>query len=394
MSAPRSGRPRRPGPPRHAPKPPPAPKLTARAVAMRCLQRIDHEGAYANLVTAAELADSGLSDRDRRFVTDLVYGTTRMRRACDTLIDRFVSQQPSPEVRTLLRLGAYQLHFAGVPAHAAVGETVELAPIRARGFVNAVLRRVSDTPMTQWPSEAVRLSYPDWIVQRLVAELGEAEAMATLAIMNEPPEVTERDDGYTQDLGSQWVASAVPAEEGELVLDVCAAPGGKATAIAGIGAVVIAADLQPQRVGLIASNIVRVAASTAFPVVADATRTPFRAGCADHVLIDAPCSGLGTLRRRADARWRIQPTDVPELAQLQQRIIDAGAPLVKVGGTLIYSVCTLLAEESIAHTVPAGFEPIGDRPFGQWQPFAHGWRVLPHEAGTDGMVLIRYRRTS
>lgn len=139
---------------------------------MRCLQRIDHEGAYANLVVAAELGDCGLSDRDRRFVTELVYGTTRMRRACDALIDRFVSQQPSPEVRTLLRLGAYQIHFAGVAAHAAVGETVELAPQRARGFVNAVLRRVADTPMQQWPSEAVRLSYPDWIVQRLVAELG------------------------------------------------------------------------------------------------------------------------------------------------------------------------------------------------------------------------------
>ncbi|CAB4364471.1 MAG: hypothetical protein F2681_09530 [Actinobacteria bacterium] len=376
-----------------APRPAP-PKLSARAVAMRCLQRIDHEGAYANLVTAAELADSGLSDRDRRFVTDLVYGTTRMRRACDALIDRFVSQQPSPEVRTLLRLGAYQIHFAGVPAHAAVGETVELAPIRARGFVNAVLRRVSDTPMHQWPSEAVRLSYPDWIVQRLIAELGEVDAMATLAIMNEPPEVTEREDGYTQDLGSQWVVSAVPAEEGELVIDVCAAPGGKATGIASIGAFVIAADLQPQRVGLIASNILRVAASTAVPVVADATQSPFRSGCADHVLIDAPCSGLGTLRRRADARWRMQPAEVPVLAALQQRIIDESAPLVKPGGTLTYSVCTLLAEESIEHSVPAGFVPITDRPLGEWQSFGDGWRVLPHDAGTDGMVVIRYRRES
>lgn len=365
---------------------------TARSVAMRCLQRIDHEGAYANLVVAAELDGSRLSDRDRRFVTELVYGTTRMRRACDALVDRFVAQPPSPEVRTLLRLGAYQLHFAGVAAHAAVGESVELAPQRARGFVNAVLRRVANTPMQQWPSDAVRLSYPDWIVERLTAELGEADALAALAIMNEPAEVTERDDGYIQDLGSQWVAAAVPARAGELVLDVCAAPGGKATFIAATGATVVAADLQPHRVALIADNIARVAASTAHPLVADATRSPFREGCADHVLIDAPCSGLGTLRRRADARWRIQPADVVELGALQRRIIDASAELVKPGGTLVYSVCTLLAEESIAHRAPVGFEVIAEPPPGTWRPFGEGWRVLPHDAGTDGMIVVRYRK--
>ncbi len=366
--------------------------VTARSVAFRCLQRIDHEGAYANLVVSAELDRGRLSDRDRRFVTELVYGTTRMRRACDALVDRFVASDPSPEVRTVLRLGAYQLHFAGVAAHAAVGETVELAPKRARGFVNAVLRRVANTPV-QWPNDATRLSYPDWIVDRLVEELGQDDAMASLATMNEPAEVTEREDGYVQDLGSQWVAAAVPASQGEIVIDVCAAPGGKATAIAARGAVVIAADLQPHRVGLIAQNLVHVAATTAFPIVADATRSPFRAGCADHVLIDAPCSGLGTLRRRADARWRVQAKDVSELAELQRRILEESAELVRPGGTLTYSVCTLLAAESIDHPVPEGFDVIADRPAaGKWRPFGHGWRVLPHDAGTDGMILLRYRR--
>ena len=178
---------------------------SARLVAFRCLQRIDHEGAYANLVTASE--------RDRKFVSELVYGTTRMRRACDALVDRFVSTTPSPEVRTVLRLGAYQLHFAGVPAHAAVGETVELAPKRARGFVNAVLRRVSSTPMT-WLSDAVRLSYPDWIVQRLTEELGYDDAIAALTIMNKAPSVTERDDGYIQD--GRSARSGRPADTGRL----------------------------------------------------------------------------------------------------------------------------------------------------------------------------------
>lgn len=366
---------------------------SARMVAFRCLQRIDHEGAYANLVAAAELQRSKLAERDRKFVTELVYGTTRMRRACDALVDRFVSSTPSPEVRTVLRLGAYQLHFAGVPAHAAVGETVELAPKRARGFVNAVLRRVASTPMT-WPSDAVRLSYPDWIFQRLVDELGHDDGLATLAVMNDAPPVTERDDGYVQDLGSQWVAAAVPAREGELVLDVCAAPGGKATGIATTGATVVAADLQLQRVGLITDNAHRLGTSDVLALAADATHPPFRPATFDHVLIDAPCSGLGTLRRRADARWRIQPSDVADLCALQQRIIDASAPLVTPGGTLTYSVCTLLAEESTAHQFPEGFLPIAERPEGEWRPFGHGWRVLPHDADTDGMILLRYRRSS
>ncbi|MCE9622015.1 MAG: hypothetical protein K8R99_06715 [Actinomycetia bacterium] len=366
--------------------------MTARLVAFRCLQRIDHQGAYANLVLASELDRSKLSDRDRHFVTELVYGTTRMRRACDALVDRFVSKSPSPEVRTVLRLGAYQLHFAQVPAHAAVGETVELAPKAARGFVNAVLRRVADTPM-QWPSDAVRLSYPDWLVDRLIAELGHDDAMASLAMMNEAPSVTERDDGYTQDLGSQWVAAAVPAMAGDTVLDVCAAPGGKSTAIAARGAFVVAADLQPQRVGLIAANVSRLAATDVAPIVADATRPPFAVQTFDHVLIDAPCSGLGSLRRRADARWRITATDVDDLAVLQQQMINACAPLVKVGGSMVYSVCTLLAAESVDHTIPEGFEPMIDSPVGQWRTYGDGWRLLPHDAGTDGMIVLRYRRT-
>jgi 16S rRNA (cytosine967-C5)-methyltransferase len=240
----------------------------------------------------------------------------------------------------------------------------------------------------------VRLSYPDWIVERLIAELGQDDAMATLTTMNEAPSVTEREDGYTQDLGSQWVARAVPAREGDLVLDVCAAPGGKATGIATTGATVIAADLQPQRVGLIVENAERLGTSDVLPLAADATHPPFTPASFDHVLIDAPCSGLGTLRRRADARWRITAKDVAELAVLQQRIIGTCAPLVKPGGTLIYSVCTLLVAESTAHTFPDGFAPITEEPAGEWRPFGDGWRVLPHDADTDGMVLLRWRRAT
>jgi 16S rRNA (cytosine967-C5)-methyltransferase len=243
-----------------------------------------------------------------------------------------------------------------------------------------------------WPSDAVRLSYPDWIVERLVAELGHDDAIGTLTAMNDAPSATERDDGYTQDLGSQWVAAAVPAVDGQRVLDVCAAPGGKATAIAATGAFVVAADLQPKRVGLIAANAQRLGALDLAAAVADGTAPPFAPGSFDHVLVDAPCSGLGTLRRRPDARWRIRPTDVTELATLQHRIVAAISPLVAPGGALVYSVCTLLADEAVPHAALADFEPITDRPEGEWRPFGAGWRVLPHDAGTDGMILLRYRR--
>jgi len=355
----------------------------ARQVAYRCLQRIDHEGAYANLLLQGELGRSRLSERDRGFVTELVYGTTRMRRACDALIDRFLVKEPQPSLRTLLRLGAYQLHFAGVAPHAAVGETVELAPKAARGFVNAVLRRVGDTPML-WPNDAVRLSYPDWIVERLRQELG-SDADAALERMNEPAPVSVRADGYRQDLASQWVAAAVEAAAGERIADLCAAPGGKATAMAANGAEVIAADLQLHRARLI---------DGVPTVVADATSPPFAADSFDKVLVDAPCSGLGALRRRADARWRITESDIAELAALQREILLAAAPLVRPGGWLVYSVCTLTAEESIDHPIPVGFEPLTIAPSPEWRGYGHGWRVLPHDHDTDGMVLIRYRRMS
>lgn len=367
---------------------------SARQVAFDALKRIDADGAYANLVLGAMLERSGLAEHDRRFVTELVYGTTRMRRACDALIDRFVASPPDASTRTLLRLGAYQLEFAGVPPHAAVGETVALASKRVRGFVNAVLRKVSTVDMV-WPSELARLSYPDWIGNLLIDELGDDAAMRSLARMNEAASVTVRDDGYVQDPSSQWVGAAVEAITGERVLDTCAAPGGKATALAATGASVVAADLRPGRVRLIVENARRLGLDDVAVVAADATTPPFVLPSFDAVLIDAPCSGLGALRRRPDARWRIEPSDVPELADLQRRILTASAPLVRPGGRLVYSVCTLTAAESIDHPIPDGFE-IDDRqpPVGEWSPFGHGWRVLPHEADTDGMVLIRYRRIS
>ncbi len=368
---------------------------TARRVALDALRRIEADGAYANLVLGPMLSSSGLADMDRRFVTELVYGTTRMRRACDAVIDRFVTSPPDDATRSVLRLGAYQLIFAGVAPHAAVSETVGLAPKRTRGFVNAVLRKVARLSIAEmsWPSDGARLSYPDWMVELFRAELGD-DAVPALERMNQAPPVTERADGYVQDESSQWVAAAVGAAAGDLVLDVCAAPGGKATAMAVPGANVFAADQRFGRARMVQENARKLELD--LPVVAaDGAAPPFRPRVFDAVLLDAPCSGLGALRRRADARWRIQPNDITELAALQAELLSSSAVLVAPGGRLVYSVCTITAAESVDHLTPTGFEvdPTSP-PVGNWRPFEQGWRVLPHDSDTDAMVMIRYRRTS
>ncbi len=368
---------------------------SARRVALDALRRIESDGAYANLVLGPMLASSGLGDMDRRFVTELVYGTTRMRRACDAVIDRFVTSPPDEATRSVLRLGAYQLVFAGVAPHAAVSETVGIAPKRTRGFVNAVLRKVARLSVgdMSWPSDGARLSYPDWIVELFRRELDD-DATAALERMNQAPPVTERADGYVQDESSQWVAAAVEAATGELILDLCAAPGGKATAIASGGATVIAGDRRVGRARLVAENA-RTLGREIPVIAADGVAPPLRPGSFHAVLLDAPCSGLGALRRRADARWRIRPGDVTDLAMLQGRLLESAATLVAPGGRLVYSVCTITAAESVDHPTPSGFEVDPSRPsVGTWRAFRQGWRVLPHDADTDGMVMIRYRRVS
>ncbi len=374
---------------------------SARATAYEALRRIEDGGAYANLVLGGVLERSGLDERDRGFVTELVYGTTRMRRACDFLCERYLTRPVDPEVRTLLRLGAYQLAFAGVAPHAAVGETVELAPRKVRGFLNAVLRRVAEHPgATAWPDAATRLSQPDWIVERLIADLGEAEALAALEAMNEPASTTRRDDGYVQDEASQLVAAAVEAQPGEMVADLCAAPGGKATLLAGTGAHVVAADMRSGRLGLVGDNARRTGVTGHLSVVcADATRPAFRPGAFDRVLLDAPCSGLGSLRRRPDARWRIDAGSPTRLAELGQRMLSAALGLLRPGGTLVYSVCTLTAEEtsdvaSAFTEAHAQFVTALPNPEGPWRPWGTGGLLLPQDAGTDGMALFRWRTGS
>ena len=365
-------------------------------MALAVLDRIDVDGAYANLALSAALDRSNLDDRDRRFATELVYGTTRMRRACDYLVDRFLAHPPEARARNALRLGAYQLVFGAVPAHAAVSETVGVSPRPARGLVNAVLRKVADSPV-RWPDDATRLSVPDWVLDRLVSDLGRDEALAAVTAMNEPAVAVERADGYVQDPASQLVADSVAARRGDRVLDLCAAPGGKATVLAGAGAQVVAADVHPARAGLVSANGRRLDLMDRISVVvADGTRPPFLPGGFERVVVDAPCSGLGSLRRRPDLRWRVDAASVQRLADLQRRLLAAAGGLVRPGGSLVYAVCTLTAAEStdidtwLAHERP-DLTPIGP-PGGPWQPWGRGAILLPQTAGTDGMCLFRYLR--
>jgi 16S rRNA (cytosine967-C5)-methyltransferase len=367
--------------------------LESRQLAIAAMIRIENGGAYANLMLPDMLAKSSLSGEDRRFVTQLVYGTTRMKRSCDHLVDRFLLGDADDQVRAALRIGAFQLAFLGTPPHAAVDATVSAVTGGGRKVVNAVLRRVAEAPVA-YPSDAVRLSYPDWVVAELETSLGQAEAVAALEAMNLPAKTTTRDDGYVQDAASQQVVAAVGAGPGELVVDLCAAPGGKATGLAAAGATVLAGDRKASRVSLVVANVERLG-SEVVPVVADGRFPPFAQQSADRVLVDAPCSGFGSLRRRPDARWRIEPEAPERLAELQVELVNAGLALLKPGGVLTYSVCTFGATEGrdVIHQVMAGRENLELLPLpdDRWIDQDGIGLLLPTIDGSDGMMLAQIR---
>ena len=367
----------------------------SRALALKVLGRIEKDSAFANLALRTALDNSELDERDKALVTELVYGVTRMRRSCDFLIDRFISKKLHPDVRTILRLGAYQLYWMKVPDHAAVNDSVSLAPKWAKGLCNAVLRKVAKETV-DWPTKAIEYSYPDWIVKRLDSDLGEHEASEALRCMNSSKSATLREDGYFQDAASQLVSDLLTQEgnwgEGP-VIDICAAPGGKATAAVSAGFPVIAADSSLKRLKLARSNSIKLNIKLPL-VVSDGTDLPFRKGEASRVIVDAPCSGLGVLRRRADARWRIKEDDLAVLADLQLKLLCSALTMVKSGGLLIYSVCTLTNLETIE--VDEKFRNLvdvqetGDLPL-PWRKHGRGGMILPQDLDSEGMSVFCYR---
>jgi 16S rRNA (cytosine967-C5)-methyltransferase len=289
----------------------------------------------------------------------------------------------------------YQLVFVEVPPHAAVNTTVSAAPVRARRLVNAVLRKVSAETDRTWPDDATRLSYPDWLVERLRHDLGIEPADAALAAMNVAAPATARADGYTQDESSQIVGAAVGASVGERVSDTCAAPGGKATAMAASGALVVASDIRASRVSLIATNRAQLDARSLVVAIADGTRLPYRDASFDRALVDAPCSGLGALRHRPDARWRIDEAAPDRLAALQFELVREAGRVVKPGGVVLYSVCTLTDAETVAvdERVARELPQLTPTPLGEpWQVRGRGGQILPQTRSTDGMFAVRYER--
>ncbi len=373
--------------------------VVARSAAVEVLVAVA-EGARTPEALDRVLSRRGnLEPRDRALVTEMAHGTVRMSRALDILFDPLLNREIDTDVRALLRLGTYQIHWMGTPPHAAVSATVGAARAQVRGLVNAVLRRVSriDLAKIDWPSEGVRLSYPEWLVERVTADLG-ADAVPALEAMNLPQRAPARSDGYVQGLASVWVADEVPVGEGAVILDLCAAPGGKSTALAGRGAQVIAADRSPARVGVLDRVAERYGQDRIRVMVADATEPAVRTGSVGAVLVDAPCSGLGALARRSDARWRLREGDPDRLAELQKRILPAAAEVVRPGGVLVYAVCTLTRAESVDVAAiidrRPDFEPMEAEHPDRWRPWGTGGLVLPQDHGTDGMAVFRWRRAA
>jgi 16S rRNA (cytosine967-C5)-methyltransferase len=389
------------------------------------VRRTFEEDAYTDRAFRA-LAER-LDSRDRAFAMQLAYGTVQRVRPLDHAIEtlgRRPVRKLDPPVRAALRLGAYQLAYMGsVPRHAAVNETVELVRAagleRAVAFTNAVLRRLGEGMEELLaglgeaePAEAaLKHSYPDWVAETWWREWGPEDALNLMRAQNEPPETAVRtpegsrvldeipedwiEEGrvWPQSRGSQLAGSAVGAEPGERVLDLCAAPGGKATQLAELAAEVVAVEKHPGRARELTENAARLGATNLEVVVADALELPSDLAGFDRVLVDAPCSGLGVLNSRPDLRWRAEP-----LPDLQKSLLRVALERVKPGGTVTYSVCTIngLENEQVVDLVGAELEDLG----AEFPDYRHPRRpefllTLPHVHGTSGFFVARLRpRTS
>lgn len=374
----------------------------ARRVALNVLVRVFEEGAYADRAFAGEAA--GLEERDRAFAQRLAYGATQRVRTLDYALEevggRSVAELDIP-VRAALRLGAYELAFMdSVPTRATVNEAVELARAtgasRATGLVNAVLRRatgiaklIDDLPEGTPQEAALKHSYADWIAETWWREWGADEALALMRAQNEAPERVVRPAGtgsWPQSRGSQLAGRSVGVQPGERVLDLCAAPGGKTTQLAEQAAEVVAVEFHPGRAKELKENVKRLGFEHVTVVTADARELPPELTGFDRVLVDAPCSGLGVLASRPDLRWRAQP-----LPALQLELLRVAAERVKPGGSITYSVCTIVKEENEDVVDASGLEvePLDGE-------FAHPRRpefllTLPSKHGTSGFFIARIR---
>lgn len=315
---------------------------TSRELAYDILLRV-HQGAFADDSLRAMRADS---QQDLNLANELVYGVLRFQLQLDFLIAHYAgnTKKLDIEVRLALRLGVYQIrHLDRVPVHAAVATSVDLVK-RARkrsaaGFVNAVLRK-ADKETVVFPSKAVELSVPEWMLARWEAHHGCAEAIAAQALRK--PEAHMR-NGRFMDIGAQSIVPLLEIAPHHRVLDVCAAPGNKTLHIAEYSEHVVACDRTVARLATVpVDRRAQLDAASALPF----------GPVFDRILVDAPCSGTGTLARNPEIKWRVTMEEIERHAARQVQILTNALAALKPGGRLVYSTCSLEKEENegvVAH---------------------------------------------
>jgi 16S rRNA (cytosine967-C5)-methyltransferase len=454
----RTSPPKNPPPPKKTPghKGP----ATARMVAIQVLARVAATDAYLNVVLDTVLDELTLKDpRDAGLVTELCYGATRRRLTIDSVLAKFADRSLvtiEDRVLAALRLGVYQLFFMRVPKHAAVGDTVDALKAvgfeRAAGFVNAILRRASE--LTELPAiegdEIGQLSYltshPPWLVKRWIRQFGTERARAMLNADNEAPSVVIRTNtskltrdelfaqlteagvacrlttlspvgivlespgrveelfGYreglwqVQDEAAQLVTVFGQVPANARVLDACAAPGGKSCHLAQTNEVV-SIDVHANKLPKIESEAKRLGLRQRMTLLrADASKAlPESIGEFDAVMIDAPCTGLGTLRRHPELRYRRLEADIAELSHLQREILEQCSLVLKPGGLLVYAVCSTDTAEGAdqiemflrSHPDFTTEPPKGLAALPTWQGHL---RTLPGPEGLDGFFAARLRK--
>lgn len=313
----------------------------ARRVAFDVLRKVE-SGGYASDLLLAQTA--GLDSRDAGLASEIVFGVLRYRAQLDYLIEHFAGRRPKldPEVRIALRMGVYQLRYLErVPPHAAVAESVELVK-RARktsaaGLVNAVLRRVNRDPVA-WPTREIELSCPEWLLARWERHYGaEAARAIALAALAEPEKYTR--GGRMQDIGSQTIVPLLGLRAGQSFLDLCAAPGNKTAQALEAGVRAVACDVHHHR-------LAEMKGIGADLLVVDGTGPLPFARAFDRILVDAPCSGTGTLGRNPEIKWKLRPEDLPDLQTRQQALLENAKAVLASGGVLVYATCSLEPEEN------------------------------------------------
>ncbi|MEA2415121.1 MAG: rRNA (cytosine967-C5)-methyltransferase [Thermoanaerobaculia bacterium] len=381
--------------------------MNERRRALELLRRIERESAFASL----------LLTNDSGFVRTLVLGVLRWRSRLDFVIDSFATSKIEPEIRDILRLGALQLLFMRVAPHAAVGETVALVPLRARGFVNAILRKISKGAPE--PADvATRTAHPQWLIDRWTRFYG-AERAAKIAEANQelsypdamtdsPPADATRSalvpgmwkltgssadvDGFALDEGSAVIAD-IAAAAGSEVLDLAAAPGGKSLVMRARGARVVSNDVSIARLRPLMRRSVSI-------VVSDGRMPPF-ARQFQVVLLDAPCSATGTIRKNPEIKWRLREDDLASFVELQKELLSSALDLASE--TVVFSTCSLELEENDAVVdeilrtrtdfIRGDVAKLVNENVARW--VENGVLRLTPEAGTDGFtahVLFNIRR--